>query len=83
MSLIAVVVVAALLIPHWSAWMFSLPMVCALYIDLMGVLQVCFIAIMFAGWTKRKICGRLSMFIPFLPIVGGNPCQVSFRDVLQ
>ena len=45
MSVIAVVVVAAMLIPHWTAWIFSLPLVCVLYIDLLGALQVGFIAI--------------------------------------
>ena len=40
MSVIAVVVVATLLIPHWTAGVFSLPLVCVLYIDLLGALQV-------------------------------------------
>ena len=78
MSLIAVVVVAALLIPHWTAWMFSLPMVCVLYIDLMGVLQVCFIAI-YVRWLgqAQDLWATQHVYSFFLPIRSGRESMSS------
>jgi Niemann-Pick C1 protein len=39
-GVVAVTAVATILIPHWSAGLFTLPLVCILYIDMLGFLQV-------------------------------------------
>lgn len=41
----AVVFVAAALIPHWTAAFFILPMICVLYINVLGFLQWCGLSI--------------------------------------
>ncbi|CAB9506450.1 Pick C1-like protein 1 [Seminavis robusta] len=38
-GIVAVTVIAFILIPHWSAALFVFPLMCMLYIDLLGILQ--------------------------------------------
>ena len=77
MSVIAVVVVAVLLIPHWTAGIFSLPLVCVLYIDLLGALQVRLDFVIMPNQTGFEPSHHV-IHVAIL-LVGRHPCQVSCR----
>ena len=45
LGVVAVSVLSTIFMPHWSAFFFVAPLICMLYIDLLGVLQVAGIAV--------------------------------------
>jgi hypothetical protein len=65
-GIIAVTFIALIVIPHWSAAFITFPMICILYVDLLGALQ-------WAGKFIKLIVGLL--FLPN-PTIRTHPWHV-------
>jgi predicted RND superfamily exporter protein len=58
-SVFAVTLVAFVFIPHWSAIVIVFPLVCVLFVDLLGVLQWAGLHINPVSYVSRKFCNSM------------------------